>query len=556
VFKFGSIQDYSVVFSICLGIISLFVIAVASRWVLLSKNKNLSRIWFFGIGWIVMVNLFVAFSVPFPKHVIAQKYDYSTVLTRYNYFGYIGIIILLAVFLTKVKKHKNRVYLVLFLWFVYNFVTIQISGRKLFENKHVQAKDFHQKIEETYVSFPEYPVIYYNFFHVDNLRDRVWEIVHIYSKKNSPNSNFLLLTALSSVQKGYFQGEFNIDDVIVFDIDEKGYLIDKTEILREILLNLRKVELDEDEDVLGSYKVPGDILANLKYDLEFEARVSGLIGNGNTICDTNAETNSDDKSSELMKYLDNRNGFLKRVKVEVSSSKGIHSIFPYINENNLVDNQFDNYSIWQPDSFTSGEWVIMDLGEVRTISGIAWASDGNNGNPSYYEYLISDDRKNWESMLKVDNNTLSSRLDRISQVETRYVKMVIHSTKLGQEVTLREIEAVDYPNMVLEKYKAWESLIQDVEDVFCNLELVNSERPKIEIGKVVWKSDKGTVNERNIFFNTGNNWVKYKVPILTYEPFSKDRQILEENLIKIYFKLGKSGLNYQIRNVVLVPSAD
>jgi len=552
VFPFLRLVSQNLIFTIFGGLLSLISLIFISFRIIKKRNILITRITKFGLGWILFVNLFIAFVLPFPVSVITAKYDIGATISRYNYWGLLGLIILLGAILTTWKNIYRKLVFILALYLVLNFLLIQIAGLGLYKTKHLPVKNFYKTMLAKYPSFPKETVIYYNFFQINNLRDYVGDLTYVFKDKYYPETHFDLETSLSHVEKEYLKGNTSADSIFAFDLDSAGVLVDKTNEARKALRTLQNIYL---EPKLKP-KIPENIYANFGYLLEFSLRQKGTSNSKSKLCTNGVESLDKVLSSELSDYFSKRQEFLRKVKVSVSSNYGDSSRFYFIDAKNLVDDQFTRESTWQANIGDNDQSIILDLGGIKPVSGVAWYSEGSHALPASYTICTSLDGTVWNEALSVRNESSLSKIEKLSApVEARYVKMKVLSTSLGQPVRLTEIEALNYSDYILNNYKNWQGLIDDIDNIFCQShgsEIISNIQP----GEVIWLTDKGTVGKRRLNFYLDKDWRRYSVPITNLEIYSNSLAILGEKLKSIEIIPGRLSLDYEVKDVKLVPIRD
>jgi hypothetical protein len=524
-----AIEKMSVMYVVAVGG-SLFILISRFIYKLIKDphtSKEIKKISLLGFGWLVAVNFFIALVLPFPSHVLAQKYSFESPLSRYNYYGFIGLVILLGVVVLKKPKVQK---LVVF-YILSQLILIWYGGVSLYSNKHAKANNFYSYVLTKYTAFPDETFIYYNFFQVNNLRDYVGDLKNIYGPKFYPNSKFILETGLSHLQEEFINKNTPLENIFAFDLDNKGYLVDKTDKLRMFLENSDSViETSLTKDTKDyTIKVTGQsALANASYQLNFEARsISGLATNN---CNNN-----------LALYSQEKLRFIKETAIESSTNYGDYPRFFFIHPDNLLDNQLGSDSYWQANIGDTEQSVTLDLGSLKKVNGLAWFSGNKYAMPYDYSILSSRDKSNWQEVNKVTGNTSEGKIEKFAPQETRYIKFIVQNTSLGQPVYLREIEALNYPDEILKKYDKLDNLMKEA---FINACITTSNRWV----NFIINTDQASIKEILYVLGKGAGWEKYSINLVNLEPFSNSKQILDENLVSIIIK---DVPDLEVRNVEL-----
>ncbi|WP_337103808.1 discoidin domain-containing protein [Paenibacillus sp. YIM B09110] len=119
-----------------------------------------------------------------------------------------------------------------------------------------------------------------------------------------------------------------------------------------------------------------------------------------------------------------------------------------------VDGSVVNDSKWC--SKSSNRWLQIDLGSVKQVNQfvIKHASEGGESaafNTKAYNILVSIDGKNWNTLVKVTNNTSAITVDKITEVSARYIKLNVTTPTQTTNAAARiyEFEVYGPPNMAL-----------------------------------------------------------------------------------------------------------
>lgn len=506
-------------------VLSLFVLAYIKS----NKNKNIYKKYLlFGFLWLILFNLFISFVLPFPLYIWENKYTFFSVITRYNYYSVFGLYLVLGILLKKYSNNKNFILAVLLI-LAYNFTLIQIGGFTLIKKKHKSAFSFYNIVFEKYKTFPNETSIYYNFFRVNNLRDYIGDLIYIYGPINYKNTNFFRESTLSNIQNEIKNGNIEIENIYAFDlIEETGEIVDLTNDTRELLNNLDIEFLKKDQNKDNVFYPSNQDPYVAKYLLEFDAR---YVGTNNLKCDSSFDD-----------YWVKRFDYLNNTQIKSASRYGDERRFYYINAQKLIDNRINLDSLWQGGLINEKDEIIFDLGFEKEVNGIGWISNGQNANPTRYKYYSSLDAENWQEILEINDNVLSSKIDRFKTIKTRYIKVEIIATKLGQPALFYEIEILNYPSN-LNKYNSfYELLTNSYQACLYNQRFSN--------GIVVYSSNKSSF-EFPFFLEKTNYYKNYKIEIYAIEAYVQSKYLLNENIDNIL--INTFNYDYDIKNVKLIP---
>lgn len=536
------------VYTVISGLAGLGLAVFVVTRIIRKNDLWISKIAIFGLFWLIFVNLFISLILPFPVSNITAKYNIGSTISRYNYWGELGLILIVGAALVTWKKVNRKLMILVSIYIAITLVLVQISAWQLYKTKHLPAKNFYKVVLEKYQSFPKDTYIYYNFFQVNNLRDYVGDLTYVFGELYYPGSKFHLETSLSYLEKEYLSGSVPLSSIYAFDMDRSGVFLDKTDEARRVISSIKNLSLESSL----SPKLPGSVYANFGYNLEFWLRNKGALSKVSKLCDGKLNLNSDQRG-ELLKYFRKRQDYLKSVSVSTSSTYGDFPRFYFISPRNLADGQFGRESVWQANIGDNNQSIVVDLGEIKYVTGLAWYSEGQYALPAKYKIYTSTDKLNWQEAAQSQNiNQEISKLERFAKPkDARYVKFQVLSTSFGQPVRLTEIEALDYSDYIFDNYQNWKDLIDDANNSFCYLQ--NEKPSNIQPGIVTWTTNKETVGELNVNFYTDKTWRKYTVPIVNLEVYSNSLMILDEKLKSIEIIPGRMSLDYEIKDVKLVP---
>lgn len=110
------------------------------------------------------------------------------------------------------------------------------------------------------------------------------------------------------------------------------------------------------------------------------------------------------------------------------------------NAEHLVDGDPNTYwhTMWSVTMAKYPHWVDFDMGVTRTIKGFTYLprQDGVNGNIKDYSLQVSDDNKNWKTLIEKGSFEKNSSLKKImfeKPVTTRYIRFTALSEQNGQD---------------------------------------------------------------------------------------------------------------------------
>lgn len=479
-------------------------------------DKKVKRIMIFGFAWMAVFNLFISSVLPFPQHVIEQPYTVDSVLSRYNYYGVIGLTFYLAGIIALSMRRKIALTFVLML-VVLNAGLIQKAQSELYIAKHAKAKDFYATVFESYPTLPPRVVIYYNFFQVNDLKDYIGDLVWIFAKTRYPKTQFILETTASHVQEEYKKGNYKKEELFAFDLDENGFVRDFSSTFRN--------SLDA-----RTYSVSG-----LQYP-------PGLYANKNTIIQLEGRTQSSAPMcpSVLSDYWKSLEIFTKNATVTTSSQYGDYPRFSFVTPQSLIDTQLSGDFYWQADVVDLEPSIVLNIGSTREINAVAWEGEVNgNSIPRDYSLSVSLDGDTWTTVHTVTKNTLSSRIDSFPSIAARYVKISVSSTSLGQPVKFTEINALQLPGGFFASWKSMREVEEYLVTSGCIFESLNS--PKNILARVVSTTDAGSTKAYNQVLVVGRG--VYIIPVVHLEMRSSARSIFEEKLDHFIIESGPHTQN-------------
>lgn len=500
------------------GMGGMIVLGMVSSLIVLRKNTHREgiRLMMFGFMWMVVFNLFISLVLPFPRHVIEQVYTVDSVLSRYNYFGFIGLAFYLAG-LIAVTKWRQYIIVLALVAVALNAVMIQKAQSQLYVSKHAKAKDFYATIFESYPTLPPRVVIYYNFFQVNDLKDYIGDLVWIFAKTKYPNTQFILETTASHVQEQYLNGNYKKEELYALDVYNNGYVRDFTSTFRN--------SLEPTSHTITDLQYPQGLYANKNTKIQLTGRT---LSSANTC------------APELLDYWKSLEQFEKNASVTVSSQYGDYPRFWYINPDSLHDMQLSGDFYWQADVVDLEPSIMFDLGEARQINAVAWEGEPNgNSIPRDYTLSISMDGKMWDTVLTVTKNTLSSKIDAFTPVTARFVKMSVSATLLGQPVKFTEISVLELPSNF---FSSWKSM-REVEDhlVASGCTFASVDASKNILVRVVSTTDAGSTKAYNQVLGVGRG--VYTIPVVHLEMRSSNRSIFEEKLDRFMIETGPDTQN-------------
>ncbi|MDD4879499.1 MAG: discoidin domain-containing protein, partial [Candidatus Omnitrophica bacterium] len=130
-------------------------------------------------------------------------------------------------------------------------------------------------------------------------------------------------------------------------------------------------------------------------------------------------------------------GFSSEIKITASSSEAA------LSPENLLDG---NIATRWSSKFSDNEWLEIDLGEAREISGLTlfWET----AYASSYEILLSSDGKDWKSVYKQDKGIGGNEEVSFEKTAARYIKLDFkkRATKWGYSLFEISITGVDVNN--------------------------------------------------------------------------------------------------------------
>ena len=129
------------------------------------------------------------------------------------------------------------------------------------------------------------------------------------------------------------------------------------------------------------------------------------------------------------------NGFSSEIKITASSSESSE-----FSPDNVLDG---NIATRWSSKFSDNEWLEIDLGETKEISGLTlfWQT----AYASSYEVLLSTDDKDWKSVYKQDKGTGGNEEISFEKTAARYIKLDLkkRATKWGYSLFEVSMDGVD-----------------------------------------------------------------------------------------------------------------
>ncbi len=474
-------------------------------------EKGSVSLMLFGLGWMTVFNLFISMVLPFPRHVIEQGYTVDSVLSRYNYYGFIGLAFFLSGLLMSIKK-RNIAIIIVVLTIVANAVSIQDAQSRLYTLKHAKAKDFYATVFESYPTLPPRVVIYYNFFQVNDLKDYIGDYVWIFAKTKYPTTQFILETTASHVQEEYKKGNYKKEELYAFDLDDNGYVRDFSATFRN--------SIESTSQAITDFRYPIELYANKSTDI----KLTGTIISSAETC-----------PHELSDYWKASQSFTSDASITTSSQYGDYPRFSFIHPHNLIDNQFSNDFYWQADVVDQEPTITLNLGSIQEVNTFAWEGEPRGNNiPRDYTLSVSQDGITWTPVHSVTKNTKSSRIDSFSSQTAQYVRVNISTTSLGQPVKFTEIRVFNLP---ADFSRSWESLHEVEEHLVTSGCVFSSQNShKNILVRIVSTTDEGSTKAYNQLLTVG--WGVYTIPVVHLEMRSNTRSIFKEKLDHFVIETG------------------
>lgn len=195
----------------------------------------------------------------------------------------------------------------------------------------------------------------------------------------------------------------------------------------------------------------------------------------------------------IIDYLLARRNYYQTVKAK-SLSEWKSQEIQYVVDNNPSTSWRGHRIYWHENK---KEQVILDLGTVRSISGVVWTNWINRLTPTSYAIEISEDGNDWTEVKKVRDGKERETGDRVVDIfdstQARFVRFTIFETLTDDSPALSEIEIIASSFSDIEPQVATEFITSPLNFISNKegLESVILELSSLLTIEVAWKTNKG-----------------------------------------------------------------
>lgn len=538
---------------------------------LLRKNKEYFRFLLFFWFWIGIFSLFVSLAIPNTHGVLVRAYEYSTM--RYRYFAFVGTSVLFGILMviayTKLASYmsaKNARLIITHIVLgviILNLVLIWGIEQEIYKLYYKPAKEFYSKLHSSYPTLPK-KTTFYLYPHAVGLGDYFgeWFLTKDTSYPSLVGEPFRIESQMVAVLDKINKGKMHLSDVLFFDYDMQRGLIDRTQDARNLIANQKEyvVPITQIKDNLYSTKIFKGPEVEFPYILEVQIDFitkNLFVG----------KRPDSSRFQALVDYNVGRIRYLNTVTIDTATtmSQRVGEPFFFVLPHNLIDGNTGHRSSWIADSWTP--WVQVDLGKTMEIIAVSWGSqNGLSRVPATYSILVSKDKKTWEKVKEVKNNTKSTSIDVFDKpVAARYVKMETHTTSGGDFVLLDEFDVIGTTaKEILNFYQDRDGLLRDSRDIFQfvsssqDIEYAQAKGLTSYWGKLSWETNIALPAEYNtqyVYFpyTIDNSNKKILIQIPEGEIFSVSGFFLNKYITSITLDFGITPFILRVDSVQLLP---
>jgi hypothetical protein len=425
------------------------------------KNTSLRNILIFSFLWFLLPTFFFSFAFSITDYMLEGAYQWDS--SRWRYFALFGTLVFwislgfqIYKFLSK-RYVQNKRYIrnstiaIIAGYFLLNFFLLRSIEREMYLNTFKPPRDFYTKFLQEFQTLPK-EYVFYNYPYASPLNDFLSEWYYLrqaYYPYLSENRSAEFSEAhMGMLMERFINKTADINNTYFLDYNYIDGLQNKTEQTKKMILGQGEQTYEigktipslpfADLQKPGAHQLTIPVVPKIHVETPYavEITLSGLPG----------EYSGDAELATVFeRFVANRMDFLKQATIEVCKTAPIGARGApamYLLPENMINGNFGRRSLWVADCKPA--WVTIDLGNEKTIGGLAFYAGKNATNvPSTYSISVSSDGKTWETADSTDGNTSIQRIHLFkTPVQARYVKFTVDQTTEGQMVTLDAVEVI------------------------------------------------------------------------------------------------------------------
>lgn len=484
--------------------------------------RTITIVYLIGFSWIVISLGILGLAIPNTDYELARDYVWNN--RRYNYFGYIGVIMIYIYLIYEILPSKFflKFFLIIILVFsIFNFFSVKKIQDDIYKKEHDIVKNFHSEFKNMFPNFDNKLNFVYGHPSSNKLKDYLFE----FGLMLSHHYDYLKDSVIFNVDYNniFFErvksGKIYYDDLKFVYYDEENGLIDIKPLFDSYFKSINDYKFENNEIKFKKSTIP----------IEIPISVKGKV-------------KKDFKKDNLLYGLKSLNYLIHNGKIEVKNRMIFYDGFehPYYLKEYLIDGNINSNYYWLSNGLENYIDVILD--KKILIGGLWLLSNNLERTPTSIKIeYFDEDKEEWQMINEIENDISNEKkIFFENSIYTSKIRINLLSTTSGHNSTLDEIGLI-FPEEI--KYFKNRSLVDLINDnfktiyddhIWLNLSWnLNDEKDTkshnyiIDIYEPIFKLD---VMESEFFKNKKNYFFKsfYKdIRLNTY----LDESIQFENLI-------------------------
>lgn len=432
------------------GIIAFMPFLFYAFNILLKKiylHRSITIVYLVGFSWVIISLGILGLAIPNTDYELARDYVWNN--RRYNYFGYIGMIIIYMYFIYEIIPQKNFLKIlsgIILFFSIFNFLLVKDIQRDIYKNEHKIVKNFHQDFKNMFPKFDNKLNYVYGHPSSNKLKDYLFE----FGLMLSHHYNYL-------------------KDSIVFNLDYNDIFFKRANNGKIKYENIKFVYYDEDDGLknikplfdnyfnsIDKYKFKNNQI--VFYDqiipIEIPIVVNGKIKNNSNL-------------ENLTQGLKSLNYLIHNGNLEVKNKMIFYDGFehPYYLKEFLIDGKINDNYYWLSNGLENYVDIILE-NEV-SISGFWILSHNIDRSPTSFNIEYFDENiDKWIVINKIENDLSNEKKIIFNKIiKTKKLRLNIFSTTSGHNSTIDEIGLI-FPEEI--KYFKNNSLVDLINQNYKN----------------------------------------------------------------------------------------
>lgn len=542
-----------------------FIFYLSAIILTLKKRKDaIFKYLVFSLVFLTISTIFYSFAISLTEADYIQDYPFDE--HRWRYSAFFGTSLFIIVYFSNLlrqrfdKKKALRIsFVIISLNLILNIFLLWKIQDQEYNNTFKSQKLFQTTMIKLFPSYEKNNVLY--FFPISNqFRDYLEEWHNLkndyYPKLGNLRQDWSY-EEMEKVLNNLSKGEMNLNNAYFVDFNPEKGVIDYTQKVRKEILNQKGINVLQKPLNVSESSIDFNISGISPVEFPYTASVTLKATLGDSAKGKGIDK---EKFNTLVLYAKTHTQLLENMSVDVCNTSGKRIIY---NPTHLIDGNLGTRSVWFADC--GPDIFVIDLGKSYLLSGFLLGGLINDTlAPSKYSYEVSEDGKNWKTVMLKEENLDWQMMDKWSDYyNSRYIRVTVFSTQRGGFVQLDEAEPITAEEaQVFQYWSKRDELMKDLYNLFSNintdqLNYIKSSGFNRAFARFSWETNLTGVPENTTSFyfpfTVDGQYHTYEIPIYESEAYSWSGQFLKRYIEKIGLDFGNFPGDISISDLRLIP---